>query len=161
MDRRSFLKQASAYALATTWTMTNLEQIFAATPPAKRNETREPGKSMEHHNLGGMEVSAIGLGCLPMVGYYGGKYDKKDRFCSILSVGPCISHRHYQREQSFSKGGQAVQPSTIPAGSPQAQHAVGLSCRGMGKAQRCHPCTVCLNMDALTQAMDSAHTRND
>lgn len=35
MDRRSFLKQASAYALATTWTMTNLEQIFAATPPAK------------------------------------------------------------------------------------------------------------------------------
>lgn len=64
MDRRSFLKQASAYALATTWTMTNLEQIFAATPPAKRNETREPGKSMEHRNLGGMEVSAIGLGCL-------------------------------------------------------------------------------------------------
>lgn len=78
MDRRSFLKQASAYALATTWTMTNLEQIFAATPPAKRNETREPGKSMEHRNLGGMEVSAIGLGCLPMVGYYGGKYDKKE-----------------------------------------------------------------------------------
>lgn len=43
MDRRSFLKQASAYALATTWTMTNLEQIFAATPPAKRNETSVEG----------------------------------------------------------------------------------------------------------------------
>lgn len=83
MDRRSFLKQASAYALATTWTMTNLEQIFAATPPAKRNETREPGKSMEHRNLGGMEVSAIGLGCLPMVGYYGGKYDKKEMIALI------------------------------------------------------------------------------
>lgn len=83
MDRRNFLKQASAYALATTWTMTNLEQIFAATPPAKRNETREPGKSMEHRNLGGMEVSAIGLGCLPMVGYYGGKYDKKEMIALI------------------------------------------------------------------------------
>lgn len=83
MDRRSFLKQASAYALTTTWTMTNLEQIFAATPPAKRNETREPGKSMEHRNLGGMEVSAIGLGCLPMVGYYGGKYDKKEMIALI------------------------------------------------------------------------------
>lgn len=83
MNRRSFLKQASAYALATTWTMTNLEQIFAATPPAKRNETREPGKSMEHRNLGGMEVSAIGLGCLPMVGYYGGKYDKKEMIALI------------------------------------------------------------------------------
>ena len=83
MDRRSFLKQASAYALATTWTMTNLEQIFAATPPAKRNETREPGKSMGHRNLGGMEVSAIGLGCLPMVGYYGGKYDKKEMIALI------------------------------------------------------------------------------
>lgn len=83
MDRRNFLKQASAYALATTWTMTNLEQIFAVTPPAKRNETREPGKSMEHRNLGGMEVSAIGLGCLPMVGYYGGKYDKKEMIALI------------------------------------------------------------------------------
>ena len=32
---------------------------------------------MEYRNLGGLEVSAIGLGCLPMVGYYGGRYDKK------------------------------------------------------------------------------------
>lgn len=38
---------------------------------------------MEYRNLGGMEVSAIGLGCLPMVGYYGGKYEKKDMIALI------------------------------------------------------------------------------
>lgn len=32
---------------------------------------------MEYRKLGNLGVSAIGLGCLPMVGYYGGKYDKK------------------------------------------------------------------------------------
>ena len=35
-------------------------------------------KQMEHRKLGSLEVSAIGLGCLPMVGYYGGNYEKKD-----------------------------------------------------------------------------------
>ena len=33
---------------------------------------------MEYRNLRGLDVSAIGLGCLPMVGYYGGKYEKKE-----------------------------------------------------------------------------------
>ena len=33
---------------------------------------------MEYRKLGGMDASAFGLGCLPMVGYYGGKYDKKE-----------------------------------------------------------------------------------
>ena len=38
---------------------------------------------MEHRKLGSLEVSAIGLGCLPMVGYYGGKYEKKDMIALI------------------------------------------------------------------------------
>ena len=39
---------------------------------------------MEHRNLGGLlNVSVIGLGCLPMVGYYGGKYEKKDMIALI------------------------------------------------------------------------------
>lgn len=38
---------------------------------------------MEHRNLGGLNVSAIGLGCLPMVGYYGGHYEKKDMIALI------------------------------------------------------------------------------
>lgn len=41
------------------------------------------GDTMEYRKLGGLDVSAIGLGCLPMVGYYGGKYDKKDMIALI------------------------------------------------------------------------------
>ncbi len=39
--------------------------------------------TMEYRKLGELDVSAIGLGCLPMVGYYGGKYDKKDMIALI------------------------------------------------------------------------------
>ena len=89
MDRRNFLKQATGYALAVAGTMTGIGQVFASTMPAKENKSNEPSghlkkdKDMEHRNLGGMEVSAIGLGCLPMVGYYGGKYEKKDMIALI------------------------------------------------------------------------------
>ena len=84
MDRRNFLKQASGYALAAAGTMTGIGQVFASAMPAKEDRANgysdnlKQNKDMEHRNLGGMEVSAIGLGCLPMVGYYGGKYEKKD-----------------------------------------------------------------------------------
>ena len=44
---------------------------------------------MEYRNLGGLDVSAIGLGCLPMVGYYGGKYEKKD----MIALIACIRQR--------------------------------------------------------------------
>lgn len=39
--------------------------------------------NMEYRQLGGLDVSAIGLGCLPMVGYYGGKYDKREMIALI------------------------------------------------------------------------------
>ena len=71
MDRRNFLKQASGYALAAAGTMTGIGQVFASAMPAKEDRTNgysdnlKQNKDMEHRNLGGMEVSAIGLGCLP------------------------------------------------------------------------------------------------
>ena len=75
--------------MAAAGTMTGIGQVFAGTMPARENRTNEysdnlkQSKDMEHRNLGGMEVSAIGLGCLPMVGYYGGKYEKKDMITLI------------------------------------------------------------------------------
>lgn len=49
---------------------------------------------MEYRKLGELDVSAIGLGCLPMVGYYGGKYDKKDMIALI--------RRAYDKGVTFS-----------------------------------------------------------
>ncbi len=40
-------------------------------------------QTLPKRRLGALEVSAIGLGCLPMVGYYGGTYDKKDMIALI------------------------------------------------------------------------------
>lgn len=84
MNRRDFLKQASGYALAAVGTMTGIGQAIAGSMPVKESKTNAFSdnqgliKSMEHRILGGMEASAIGLGCLPMVGYYGGRYDRKE-----------------------------------------------------------------------------------
>ena len=89
MNRRNFLKRASGYALAAAGTLTGIGQVLAGTVPARENkadgacDNQKRRKEMERRNLGGMEVSAIGLGCLPMVGYYGGKYEKKDMIALI------------------------------------------------------------------------------
>lgn len=42
-----------------------------------------PLQNRQHRRLGNLEISAIGLGCLPMVGYYGGKYDKQKMIALI------------------------------------------------------------------------------
>ena len=74
MDRRNFLKQASGYALVAAGAMAGVGQVFASTMPARENNANvfsdnlKHGNDMEHRDLGGMDVSAIGMGCLPMVG---------------------------------------------------------------------------------------------
>ena len=50
-------------------------------PPATKN--RQQPRSLPQRRLGSLQVSAIGLGCLPMVGYYGGTYAKKDMIALI------------------------------------------------------------------------------
>ena len=55
-------------------------EVFSQSSDGKEQSVRG---DMEHRNLGGLDVSAIGLGCLPMVGYYGGRYEKKDMIALI------------------------------------------------------------------------------
>ena len=75
MNRREFLKISSLMALFFA-TSNGVQKVFA-------NEKVSGVKNMEHRNLGGLNVSAIGLGCLPMVGYYGTKHDKNDMISLI------------------------------------------------------------------------------
>ena len=46
-------------------------------------QSQSSTQKLPKRHLGALEVSAVGLGCLPMVGYYGGTYDKKDMIALI------------------------------------------------------------------------------
>ena len=68
--------------------MTGVSKIFAQSSSVPKSglsseKNNQPVNNMEYRKLGNLDVSAIGLGCLPMVGYYGGKYDKKDMIALI------------------------------------------------------------------------------
>lgn len=77
---------SSMTALLAAGEWTGLSKVFAQTPsPPKNGRSNDvaPSNGMEHRQIGGLDVSSIGLGCLPMVGYYGGKYDKQDMIALI------------------------------------------------------------------------------
>lgn len=71
MNRREFLL-ASGAAL-----------LLAGMRIGQASALKSVGQNMERRRLGDLEVSAIGLGCLPMVGYYGGKYDRREMIALI------------------------------------------------------------------------------
>ena len=83
------MKAASGFALLAAGTATGVSRIFAGTPLSSSGkelpdkEMTGNNSKMEYRKLGGLDVSAIGLGCLPMVGYYGGKYDKNEMIALI------------------------------------------------------------------------------
>ena len=86
MDRRFFLKTTSLAAVSAISAMAGLPGNAAAadrTPAKVNGKDNKPSGGTEHRRLGTLDVSAIGLGCLPMVGYYGGKYEKKDMIALI------------------------------------------------------------------------------
>lgn len=90
MDRRKFIKSASGFALLAAGTATGVNRVLAQSAPGTANgqsnnnmDARNQNIHMEYRNLAALNVSAIGLGCLPMVGYYGGKYDKKEMIALI------------------------------------------------------------------------------
>lgn len=83
MERRNFLKMTSGLALSLVsrgWA--GEASSLPASPDAPSGVLKQRSLG-EPRRLGGLEVSAIGLGCLPMVGYYGGKYDKQEMIALI------------------------------------------------------------------------------
>lgn len=72
MNRRDFLKTGTLAAI-----------VLAGAGIAAKHTVLKKKQGLETRNLGGLKVSAIGLGCLPMVGYYGGTYDKNEMIALI------------------------------------------------------------------------------
>lgn len=84
MDRRTFLKLTSNSAMLAAFGLGSNGRVLASerTSDSKPSGDNKPA-DMERRKLSGLDVSAIGLGCLPMVGYYGGKYEKRDMIALI------------------------------------------------------------------------------
>lgn len=110
MDRRDFLKTASLVTLSAVGAWTGVSKVFAQSPSQSENEHSNDGNlsgNMEHRKLGELDVSAIGLGCLPMVGYYGGKYDKREMIALI--------RRAYDKGVTFFDTAEVYGPHTSEA----------------------------------------------
>lgn len=84
LARRRFL--AGGLAVGAAALLSSLHSMAHAaalsSPSATKNRQQQP-RSLPQRRLGSLQVSAIGLGCLPMVGYYGGTYAKKDMIALI------------------------------------------------------------------------------
>lgn len=84
LARRRFLAGGLAVGAAALLSSSLQGMAHAAalsSPSATKN--RQQPRSLSQRRLGSLQVSAIGLGCLPMVGYYGGTYAKKDMIALI------------------------------------------------------------------------------
>ncbi len=80
MNRREFLKMTAGTTLLLAGTAGGISRVFAQ---SAGQEKPRRGKLSTRRRLGTLEVSPIGLGCLPMVGYYGGRYDKNEMIALI------------------------------------------------------------------------------
>lgn len=84
LARRRFLAgglAAGAAALLSS-SLHGMAHAAALSSPSATKDRQQP-HSLPQRRLGSLQVSAIGLGCLPMVGYYGGTYAKKDMIALI------------------------------------------------------------------------------
>lgn len=80
MNRREFLKMTAGTTLLLAGTAGGISRVFVQ---SAGQEKPRRGKLSTRRRLGTLEVSPIGLGCLPMVGYYGGRYDKNEMIALI------------------------------------------------------------------------------
>lgn len=84
LARRRFLAGGLAVGAAALLSspLRGMPHAAALSAPSTVKSTQLP-HSLPQRRLGSLQVSAIGLGCLPMVGYYGGTYAKKDMVALI------------------------------------------------------------------------------
>lgn len=84
LARRRFLAGGLAVGAAALLSspLRGMPHAAALSAPSTAKSTQQP-HTLPQRRLGSLQVSAIGLGCLPMVGYYGGTYAKKDMVALI------------------------------------------------------------------------------
>lgn len=87
-DRRNFLIAGAGLALAAT-TLGRSGAVMAK--PAGQDMPNAPSdaapvrkETLTTRKLGSLEVSSMGLGCLPMVGYYGGGPRDRKAMVSLI-----------------------------------------------------------------------------
>lgn len=105
LGRRQFLAGGLALGAAALLPHSMNGMAYAAdTNATPDSQGLRQKKQMEHRKLGSLDVSAIGLGCLPMVGYYGGNYEKKDMVALI--------RRAFERGVTFFDTAEVYGPYT-------------------------------------------------
>ncbi len=105
LGRRQFLAGGLALGAAALLPHSMNDMAYAAdTNATPDSQGLRQEKQMEHRKLGSLDVSAIGLGCLPMVGYYGGNYEKKDMVALI--------RRAFERGVTFFDTAEVYGPYT-------------------------------------------------
>lgn len=87
-DRRNFLITGAGLALAAT-TLGRSGAVMAKpagqdTPNAPSDAVPVQKETLTTRKLGSLEVSSMGLGCLPMVGYYGGGPRDRKAMVSLI-----------------------------------------------------------------------------
>ncbi len=87
-DRRNFLIAGAGLALAAT-TLGRSGAVMAKpagqdTPNAPSEAVPVQKETLTTRKLGSLEVSSMGLGCLPMVGYYGGGPRDRKAMVSLI-----------------------------------------------------------------------------
>ncbi|MGM9743111.1 MAG: aldo/keto reductase [Candidatus Cryptobacteroides sp.] len=105
MERRDFLKMTAAGAAFAATELSGASRLFASTGKEIRTKgIQSVIADSNYRHLMGLGVSPIGLGCLPMVGYYGGKYDKNEMIALI--------RRAYDKGVTFFDTAEVYGPHT-------------------------------------------------
>ena len=108
MDRRSFLKMSATGMAVAACQWSGASRLLANDDTASKGDKNDKSNSViddkSYRHLMGLGVSPIGLGCLPMVGYYGGKYDKNEMIALI--------HQAYDKGVTFFDTAEVYGPYT-------------------------------------------------